>query len=798
MSQKLGDYKRHLIPEEKKLQKLGLKKDGAYIKENNTVIMRSPITLLPWAAKSLSEASQFIYDITGKTLRFHWGYRSISEQYCLFKRALLHHKNFQKAIKRVAPAYHSEHHTGLAIDIQNLYPEANKYLPLWGWELSYPLNQSIGTIHEPWHFRFIGKKVIAKAMAGENLDPQLAKIAKTNESTYADVDNSHVFHVGSTAASEAPDFSVFLYLFLKEKQTGDYQDFEGCFSRFVRLIRNRDIEQINSLDQLHCALEHLLTLIPGDKSPEVLSLQGSLAKFGLFRVTPTGYFGSITKESVRNANKLFNLPAVDVATPILRSKLPQCLIRPLEVFTPEQLALITQGEWKTNISGNLRFFQLQDSRHLFQPALNDLIILVGREDRINSQLRRYYQKGERATLMITRNQKLRDPQNYNILEVDNSVWAAGRLAKSIRGEQSSKLIAVTGSSGKTTLVRMIGEVFSTQRKMFGHAGWNSLLGNVCAVANNPEGADVIITECGLGAGWSPLATMSPIIQPDIVVVTSIDSAHIAGYKNIANLTSAKLQLANNLKAGGALIVDGDSPQLSQFLSYAEEKQIAKVITVGERHGNMFRTCDYTFNGGSSRFRLLYRGNSQDVVIPLLGRHKVKLAGFALACSYLLGLDTAEVIKDFRRVRVVPGRGNLIGSLGNGLAIFDSHYNANPGSMRADLEAYASVCSSCDSARIGVIGAMKELGDSAEDFHQSLLPLIQSIRFRHIMFTGEEAKGLCEKAGGFTSVSFHQDSTEVLDVLKKNITGNELIFIKGSNANNLNVVVEGIKKMMRRS
>ena len=797
MTQKLGNYKRHLIPEETKLHKLGPEKDGAYIKENDTIIMRSPITLLPWAAKSLSEASQFIYDITGKTLRFHWGYRSISEQYRLFKKALLHHKDFEQAIKRVAPAYYSEHHTGLAIDIQNLYPEANKYLPLWGWELSYPTDQSIGTIHEPWHFRFVGQKVIAKAIAGDNLDSRLTKIAKANASTYADVDHSDIFLTDSAAASEVPDFSTFLYLLLDEKQAGDDQAFKNCLSHFSRFVRNRNIGRIASLEQLHCALEHLLALVPGERSPEVLSLQGSLAKFGLFRVTPTGYFGSITKESVKNANTLFKLPAIDVATPNLRSKITQCLIRPLELFTPEQLAVITKGEWKTRISEDLGFFQLQDSRHLFQPSRNDLIILVGQEGGINSQISRYYPKGSHATLMVTRNQKVINRQNYNILEVDNSVWAANRLAKYIRGQQSSKLVAVTGSSGKTTLVKMIGELFSTQRKMIGHSGWNSLLGNVCAVANNPEAAELIVTECGLGAGWSPLATMSPIIQPDIVVITSIDSAHIGGYKNISNLTSAKLQLANNLKAGGALIVDGDSSQLSQFLSYATEKQIAKVITVGEGRGNIFRICDYTFTSGSSRFRLVYRGDSQDVVIPLLGRHKAKLAGFALACAYLLGLDTAEVIKDFRRVRVVPGRGNLIGSLGNGLAIFDSHYNANPGSMRADLEAYASICSNYDSARIGVIGAMKELGDRTEYFHQSLLPLIESIRFRHIMFTGEEAKGLCEKAGGFTSVSFHHNSMEVLAFLKKTLAGNEIIFIKGSNANSLKVVVEGIKKMMRR-
>lgn len=786
-------YLRSAIADEKELRMLGPGADGQYIKDHRGVIAVSNIKLLPLAAQSLSEASQYIYDKKGEVLRFHYGYRSVSQQYCIFKRALLKCKNFEDVIKRVAPAYYSEHHTGLAVDIQNIYDVANEVLPFWGWELSYPLKYATGILHKPWHFRFVGRTAIDVALAREYVDQDLAAIGDENKLSFANVDNSDYFSSRFSSSSEILDWSLFHYLVVGKNISDYHCGDQSCLDYYLGFVNKNGISGITSCEQLFLTLEYLLTLIPGEKSREVMNLQALLAKLGLFKVNPTGFFGSITKASVKDANKLFNLPAVEVALPNLRARLSQCLVLPLEAFTPEQLAISMDGEWKTKISEGLKFFQLQDSRSLFQPARNDLIIMVGKEGKITSQLQRFYRDGKHETIIVGKNQQLEEAFKFNILEVDDSVRAACRLAKLIRGEQSSKLIAVTGSSGKTTLVRMLGDVISTQRRVVGNSGWNSLLGNVCAVANNPEAAEVIITECGLGAGWSPLATMSPIIQPDVVVVTSITSAHIAGYKNISGLTSAKLQLANHMKAGGVLIVDGDSSQLSQFLNYAKEKCIDKVVTVGEAASNDFRIRDYSCDSVSSCFRIECSADCWDVVIPLLGRHKVKLAGYVLACAYLLELNIAEVIKGLNRVKIVPGRGNVIGNPGNGLAIFDSHYNANPGSMMADLEAYASVCKKVCAPRVAVIGAMKELGEGAEDYHLSLLPIIREAGFDHIFFVGEEARVLYEKTSEFTSVSFHDESVEVTEILNVHIKGDEFIFVKGSNANNLKCVVDRLAR-----
>lgn len=354
------------------------------------------------------------------------------------------------------------------------------------------------------------------------------------------------------------------------------------------------------------------------------------------------------------------------------------------------------------------------------------------------------------------------------------------------------VIAVTGSSGKTTSKEMIASILSKRWRVFKSPGNRNNRKSIRQYARQIRRQDqVVVLEYGMSA-LGHLRNSCRIIQPNIGVITMIGTAHIGNVGgSVKGIIRAKSELIANMKQTGTLFLNGDDPH-SKFLQTARFK--GRIITVGIDNEADYRASDYYYNGEGMVFFTKLDGMTYNFFIPIFGRHNVYNALFALAVAHHLGCTYDEIVSGLREFEH-PARRLQLYLMDNNLRIIDDTFNANPDAAKAAIDVLTHIGGG---ENVAVLATMAELGPYSQKGHADVGAYVASQNLAHLFTYGREAKII-----GQAAIDNGVPAEKVTQVEKRSILHRHLqefvkpgttVLIKGSHSMNMNKTVQFLQQI----
>jgi UDP-N-acetylmuramoyl-tripeptide--D-alanyl-D-alanine ligase len=374
-----------------------------------------------------------------------------------------------------------------------------------------------------------------------------------------------------------------------------------------------------------------------------------------------------------------------------------------------------------------------------------------------------------------------------LLVVDDTTVALGRLAAHYRRAVmpvGTVVIAVTGSNGKTTTKCMIDHVLSGSFK--GRASpknYNNHSGLPLTLLSAESDDQYLVAEIGTSAPGE-IDTLTAIASPEVGVVTSIAEAHLEGLRDIHGVADEKSALLHHIRLGGLAVVNIDRPEIRPFLTRVQR---ARLVTIGVDPSARLPVADRRSTIRSSTFQLDGRFH---VELPMPGAHHATNATAAFAVGRWFGLPCDEIIERLRTFVPPEGRTRVIES--GGITIVDDAYNANPGSVRAAIEALLSAGAG---RRVFVLGDMLELGVHTAGLHERIVAAAEKAGVDVLVGVGPamtEAIARCASDCRRLEMLSCENADAACELVDSIIRPRDVVWIKGSRAVGLDRLVRHLE------
>ena len=301
------------------------------------------------------------------------------------------------------------------------------------------------------------------------------------------------------------------------------------------------------------------------------------------------------------------------------------------------------------------------------------------------------------------------PEGMTIIEVESTRLALGKLARAYRKTlTSTRVIAVTGSNGKTTTVRLIDQVLATRlRGSASVKSFNNDIGLPLTILAAKPTDQYVVCEAGMSSPGE-IAYLAQIASPDVAVITSIGRAHLEKLGSVRAIAREKAALLQGLMPGGLGVVPAGSEELEEFL----RPDVAHV-RFGESEDADLRLSEIESHARGVRF---VTNGGQRYELPLLGAHNASNAAAAIAVARRLGLSEAEIAEALRGARGPEMR--LDRRTIAEIDVINDAYNANPDSVLAAIRAFGGLMEGAE-RRVLVLGEMLELGEAGPGLHREV-------------------------------------------------------------------------------
>jgi len=354
-------------------------------------------------------------------------------------------------------------------------------------------------------------------------------------------------------------------------------------------------------------------------------------------------------------------------------------------------------------------------------------------------------------------------------EVDDTVAALGLLARARRRllPPGSPVVAITGSSGKTSTKEMIRAVLGTAYRVHATSGnLNNLVGVPLTLLATPDDVEALVVEAGASVPGE-IARLRAVIEPTIAVITNVGYAHVAGFGSLAGVMVEKLALLEGVRRA---VVGTDPPELA-----AEARRRAPTVVAGTAPEAELRP-DRAELDDEGHPRLTWRGHT--VTLPVVGFHQMENAMLALAVGREAGADPASAVAALAGVRLPAGRGAVL-MLG-GLTVIDDTYNANPDSLHWAVKLAHWLAGRRQRPLVVVVGSMLELGRESGRLHAAAAAEIAALRPALVAAVGEFVPAFEPHRAALAERLITAPDADALGPrLKAALTGNEIVLLKAS-------------------
>jgi UDP-N-acetylmuramoyl-tripeptide--D-alanyl-D-alanine ligase len=368
-----------------------------------------------------------------------------------------------------------------------------------------------------------------------------------------------------------------------------------------------------------------------------------------------------------------------------------------------------------------------------------------------------------------------------MIVVEDVLAALGRLGLASRERSRARIIAVTGSVGKTTTKEMLRHVLSPSGKVHASvASFNNHWGVPLTLARMAEDTDYGVFEVGMNHPGEirPLVAM---IRPDVAIITTIAPAHLGNFRNIKEIAAAKAEIFEGLEPGGHVVLNRDNDQFNFLDRTAQSLGIEHIHSFGQHAKAEFRLAEFNGSDENSTLWLTIGGETLEVALGAPGRHIAENALAALGVVRIVGADMQKAIEALATLKPEKGRGKRHRlSIGVGsFTLIDESYNANPASMRAAIALLAASEPTGRGRRIAVLGDMLEMGEYAQKVHTDLAVPLLAAGIEHVWLAGAEIAALKESLPESVHVEYRENTGELTDYVLNSVAPGDVLMVKSS-------------------
>jgi len=373
-------------------------------------------------------------------------------------------------------------------------------------------------------------------------------------------------------------------------------------------------------------------------------------------------------------------------------------------------------------------------------------------------------------------------QPIPLLVVTDVLEALGRLGVAARRRSQAKVIAVTGSVGKTTTKELLRTALGASGKVHASpASFNNHWGVPLTLARLPTDCRFAVFEIGMNhAGEiTPLAAM---VRPHIAIVTTIAAAHMGAFSSLDAIARAKAEIFGGVISGGVALINCDIPEFDLLKKLASEAGVQHIAGFGAGKDADFRLIEAELGSEGSKVLASLGDDDVEYFLPVPGAHMIANSLAVLGAAMLVGADLDASIAALGGAQAQGGRGQRHRlAIGVGFAtIIDESYNANPASMAAALQVLGSHEPSWGGRRIAVLGDMLELGSHSARLHRELKDVIERNRVDLVYLAGPEMAALAEELAPPLLGGYFADAGELGQLLAGEIGAGDTVMLKASN------------------
>ena len=407
-------------------------------------------------------------------------------------------------------------------------------------------------------------------------------------------------------------------------------------------------------------------------------------------------------------------------------------------------------------------------------------------------------KAGAALAVVANSQRARFP-GAPLLVVSDVLEALRDLARAARARSPAKVIAVTGSVGKTGTKEALRLALSADGETHASvASYNNHWGVPLSIARWPASAKYAVFEIGMNHAGE-ITPLTKLVRPHVAVITGIEPVHLEFFGSLEKIADAKAEIFSGVEAGGAAVLNRDNAQFARLAAAAKAAGIHRILSFGEDSGADAMLVRASLQPDSSTVQANILGQPVTYKLGTPGHHLVLNSLAVLAAVSLAGADLALAALALNKLKPVSGRGERIYLTvpgGNALLI-DESYNANPASMRAAIALLGQAPVGKHGRRIAVLGDMLELGPQGAELHRELTKSIEAAGIDLVFCSGPLMRTLWEALPSRARGGYAEAAAGLEPAVLEAIRAGDAVMVKGSLGSKMGPIVKALEKQFPR-
>jgi UDP-N-acetylmuramoyl-tripeptide--D-alanyl-D-alanine ligase len=384
--------------------------------------------------------------------------------------------------------------------------------------------------------------------------------------------------------------------------------------------------------------------------------------------------------------------------------------------------------------------------------------------------------------MVVSDWKGKIPKNFALIRVKDTLQAYQQIAANYRKSLPLKVVAITGSNGKTSTKDFTAAVLARRFRVTKTQGnFNNHVGLPRTVLEATSQDEIAVWEIGMNHPGE-VATLAKVAAPDVAIITNIGVAHIEFMGSRERIAEEKGALAESVASQGTVILNVDDPFTKSIATRAR----SKVILAGTSEGAI-RAGEISQSGSGTDFTILEGAHRCRARLPVPGLHMVQNALLAVAAGRVFGLSLEACAAGLAAAPLTKARLQIKEI--HGVRFIDDTYNANPDSMKAALRTLVEL--DADGKRVAVLGEMKELGSESEGAHREVGQTAATFGIDQLITIGDTAEAIARaaRASGLENTTAVKSPAEAAKLLGEIAHPGDLILVKGSRSARTEQVIE---------
>jgi UDP-N-acetylmuramoyl-tripeptide--D-alanyl-D-alanine ligase len=403
--------------------------------------------------------------------------------------------------------------------------------------------------------------------------------------------------------------------------------------------------------------------------------------------------------------------------------------------------------------------------------------------------------GGAGLAVVAAAQRGRFAPDARLLMVDDVLQALRDLAAAARARSDARIVAVTGSVGKTSTKEALRLALGSDGETHASvASYNNHWGVPLSLARAPQSARYAVFEIGMNHAGE-IEPLTRLVRPHVAVITTVEPVHLEFFGSLDAIADAKAEIFAGVEPDGTAVINRDNGQYARLRRHAQQAGVARIVTFGEHAEADARLVKCALHAEGSTVQARILGADLTYTLGAPGRHLVMNSLAVLAAAVLAGADLARAALALADLKPAAGRGTreILRWDGHSALLIDESYNANPASMRAAL----ALLGQTPGRRVAVLGDMLELGAAGAHLHRGLADAVAENGIDLVFCCGPLMRALWDalppaRRGGYADTSAALEP----DVVSA-IRPGDVLMVKGSLGSRMAPIVKAIQRQYSR-